>query len=77
MGPGFTFLACGNAFAGTLLTGVEMVGAALAWAVMEAVETIKATIMEAIVGMMFAHRQGTITLCSKKICHGYRILDSF
>ena len=64
VGSGFTFLACGNAFAGTLLTGIEMVGTALARAVMEAVKTIKASIMKAVIGMMFANRQGTITLCS-------------
>jgi hypothetical protein len=54
-----------------------MIGTALAWAVMKAVETIKATIMKTVIGMMFAHCQGTISLCSKKICHGNRILDSF
>ena len=77
VGPGFTFLACGNAFAGTLFSGIEMIGTALARAVMKAVKTIKATIMKALIGMVLTNRQGTITLCSKKICHGYRILDSF
>ena len=77
VGSGFTFLASGNAFARTLLSGIKMIGAALAWAIMKTVKTIKATIMKTVIGMMFAHCQGTISLCSKKICHGYRILDSF
>jgi hypothetical protein len=41
-----------------------MIGTALARAVMEAVKTIKATIMKALVEMVLAHRQGTISLCS-------------
>jgi hypothetical protein len=64
VGPGFTFLACGNAFAGTLFSRIKMIGTALARAVMEAVKTIKATIMKALVEMVLANRQGTITLCS-------------
>ena len=54
-----------------------MIGAALARAVMKAVKTIKATIMKAMIGVVLAHRQGAIALCSKKIRHGNRILDSF
>ena len=54
IGSGFTFLASGNAFAGTLLSWIEMIGAALARAVMKTVKTIKATIMKAMIGVVLA-----------------------
>jgi hypothetical protein len=47
-----------------LLSGIEMIGAALTRAIMKPVKTIKATIMKTVIGMMLAHCQGTIAICS-------------